>query len=159
MGCRFKKKSKHSETATLASEFLHPPGRATSGAPKPPRATRNQPESIRTFSKPTFPHIFLRWPCPACPACPKCGLSQLKLNETPAKGDFGTILAQPTEIGLSRLNPNFRKKNELSRLNPNFGNSNFVVKDSWIIKKIIEKIMKIFHRENLRFSWRKLRFS
>jgi len=35
--------------------------------------------------------------------------------------------------------------------NPGF-NSNFVVKDLMIFKKIIEEIIKIFHRENLRFS-------
>jgi len=93
----------------------------------PPGARRSRPAPLAISQSPHghFPtnhffHIFfvdpvqalgLAWTVQAKLKSRNCGLSRLNPEiAKPAKRDLGTILARPTKIVWSRLNPNFGKK-------------------------------------------------
>jgi len=95
---------------------------ARQALPQPPRATRNQPESLnRKFTqKPVL--VFELSPAAAA----RLSQSARVYTKSPPKPFFFLEVPGYEKIGLSRLNPIFQNK-KLSRLNPNFEKAFFLI--------------------------------
>jgi len=112
----------------------------------PPGARRSRPAPLAIsqsphghFPKTTFFHIFFSSPFPRS-FLTHAWLSRLNPKmENPATRDFGTILARPTEIGMSKLNPHFGSFFKKDRIQPAQKGKKFVKRKNYFSRPILEK--------------------